>query len=605
MRAGALRTTSLPLRRLLNASVIKRSTIEPKLSRYCYSTQTLSNRSNNDSENNKTFYVTTPIFYVNGPPHIGHLSSGLLADAMVRWKKLNGRKAFLATGTDEHGSKVEQAAQSKGVSPQQYSDEISSLFRKLFDTANIEYNDFIRTTEPRHITAVQAMWDKLVKSGHIYLGEYKGWYCVSDEAFLGEDEVEEKEVNGIKGMYSKFSQNKVEWVVEKNYMFRLSKFQEPILNWIKENPDVIVPSMRSGMITHILTTSLVDLSVSRPASRTGWGISVPGDPSQVIYVWLDALTNYLTVAGFPLFGTGEKSEKNNSLNSVNTNNNSNNSSTQITKSSDLWPADVHVIGKDIIKFHSIYWPAFLIGAGLPLPKKVLAHAHWTVQRKKMSKSLGNVIDPFIEIEKHGVDPVRYFLLRDGGLVDDGDWSESTFYARFQGDLANTFGNLFARTLSPALNPDKKWPQVYYPSPSSSDSAFISELNKLHEQVDPLYSNGEFTKGILVVISLLYDANKMINDTAPWTMAKGKPNENLDRLSQIIYMSLEYIRICTLHLFPIIPQTCAKIFELLGIDASNINVQKVSQYGYDYSLGNKSGPPSKTVLLFNTKSLGQS
>uniref|UniRef100_A0A0B6ZGL7 Methionine--tRNA ligase, mitochondrial n=1 Tax=Arion vulgaris TaxID=1028688 RepID=A0A0B6ZGL7_9EUPU len=339
------------------------------------------------SASSKPYFVTTPIFYVNAAPHIGHLYSCLLADASTRWRSVKGETTFFATGTDENGLKIQQAAAFANLDPQIFCDTISHKFQSTFDTAGIQYARFIRTTDPAHRDAVHHFWAKLVDRGHIYQGSYRGWYSVSDEAFLSQDDIEDKTLpDGSMIKVSKDSKHPVSWTEEKNYMFRLSNFQQDLLYWLNSAP--IHPIQYEQIVRHDIQ-NLQDLSVTRDRNRLSWGIPVPGDDSQTIYVWLDALVNYLTVTNFPNTGWGP------------------------------WPPDHQIIGKDILRFHAVYWPAFLIAAGLEPPKKLIVHSHWMVENVKMSKSLGNVVDPVEKMSVFGVDGFRYFLLNEGSLDSDG------------------------------------------------------------------------------------------------------------------------------------------------------------------------------------------
>lgn len=367
------------------------------------------------------YYLTTPIYYVNDKPHIGHAYTTLACDALARFKRLDGYEVKFLTGTDEHGQKVETAAANAGVDPQTFTDKVSLNFRDLAGAMNFSNDDFIRTTEERHKKACQAIWNKLLEKGHIYLGAYEGWYSVRDEAFFTETEVVDgKAPTGAP----------VEWVEEPSYFFDLSKWQEPLLKYYEEHPEFIAPSARRNEVMSFVKSGLRDLSVSRTSFK--WGVPVPGDDAHIMYVWLDALTNYITAAGYP-----------------------------DTESSDFkafWPADLHMVGKDILRFHAVYWPAFLMAADLPLPKRVFAHGWWTNEGQKISKSVGNVIDPLELIEKYGLDQVRYFLLREVPFGNDGDYSHTAMVNRMNSELANDFGNLSQRVLSMiAKNCDGKVP----------------------------------------------------------------------------------------------------------------------------------------------------
>ena len=353
--------------------------------------------------------ITTPIFYVNAVPHIGHLYSTVLADALSRWCRIKGSSTWLTTGTDEHGLKVQQAAVAAEQTPLAFCSKISSRFQSLFDSGHIQYDDYLRTTEPRHMKTVQSLWTTLADRDWIYLGLHEAWYCRSDEAFLTESQVETNPM-GVK--VSKESGHPVERLVEENYKFRLSAFQTRLEAWLDANPEVIVPATRHAEVKQMVQDGLNDLSISRLHHKIPWGIPVPTDPSHTIYVWLDALANYRTTCSHPS-NVGQE----------------------------VWPPDYQIIGKDILKFHAIYWPAFLMAANLPLPQRIVAHGHWTVDGVKMSKSLGNVVDPVEALNKYRVDPVRYFLLREGQLGYDSNFSFALLEERCNAELSDTLGNL--------------------------------------------------------------------------------------------------------------------------------------------------------------------
>ena len=361
------------------------------------------------------YFITTPIYYVNDVPHLGHAYTTIACDALARFMRLDGKEVMFLTGTDEHGQKVEKSAHSAGELPSDFTDRVSQRFRDLAAKLGISNDDFIRTTEQRHIKASQAIWTALVKSGDIYLGSYAGWYSVRDEAFFAEGEL----INGESGERLAPSGASVEWVEEPSYFFRLSRWQQPLLDFYEKHPHFILPATRRNEVVSFVEGGLQDLSVSRTSFR--WGVPVPGDNNHIMYVWLDALTNYLTATGYPdpLNVTFQK----------------------------FWPATVHVVGKDILRFHAVYWPAFLMSAGITPPKRVFAHGWWTVEGRKMSKSLHNVVDPFDLIDKFGLDQVRYFLLREVPFGSDGDFSEAALIQRGNSDLANDLGNLAQRVLS--------------------------------------------------------------------------------------------------------------------------------------------------------------
>ena len=357
-----------------------------------------------------SYYITTPIYYVNDVPHIGHAYTTLACDAMARFKRLDGYQVLFLTGTDEHGQKVENAANDRGLAPKEFTDQVSQNFRDLLPILNVSNDDFIRTTEKRHKVSAQRIWQKLMDNGHIYLDKYSGWYSLRDEAYFTENElIDGKAPTGAT----------VEWVEEESYFFDLSAWQEPLLEFYEKNPKFIAPRSRRNEVISFVKSGLRDLSISRTSFN--WGISVPNDPKHIMYVWLDALTNYITAAGFP--------EEN------------------IPKYNQFWPADLHMVGKDILRFHAVYWPAFLMAAELELPKRVFAHGWWTNEGEKISKSIGNVIDPIELIQTFGLDQVRYFLLREVPFGNDGDFSQQSMIARINSDLSNDLGNLCQRVLS--------------------------------------------------------------------------------------------------------------------------------------------------------------
>ena len=363
----------------------------------------------------KNFYITTPIYYPSGKPHMGHAYSSIIADIFARFKRLEGYNVLFLTGTDEHGQKIQKEAEKNNKDPKNFCDEISEIFRSLTKTLNLTNNDFIRTTEIRHFKSVNEIWKRLVKSGDIYLDKYSGWYSVSDEAYYDEDEIEEKDGKKI----SKSSGSFVEWVEEESYFFKLSAFQKKLLDYYKENKDFILPQSRRNEVVSFVEKGLNDLSISR--TSFSWGIPVPENKKHIIYVWLDALTNYLSALNFP--------------------------NTEDEKYKNFWPADVHIIGKDILRFHAIYWPAFLIAANLPLLKRVFGHGWILSDDKKMSKSLGNILDPIEVIKDYGIDQLRYYLIKEVSLGNDGSISMENLKNCINNDLANNYGNLCQRVFS--------------------------------------------------------------------------------------------------------------------------------------------------------------
>ncbi|KAI9138115.1 tRNA synthetases class I (M)-domain-containing protein [Paraphysoderma sedebokerense] len=515
--------------------------------------------------NKKPIFITTPIFYVNSVPHIGHLYSAVLADVLARWYRFKGHDVVFTTGTDEHGLKVQQAAMKNKKETQQFCDEVSIQFKNLFKRANISYTDFIRTTEPRHHKTVTAVWEKLQKNGYIYKGHHEGWYSVSDEAFCAESDVEERvdPGSGTRIMVSKESGHKVEWMKEDNYKFKLSAFQDNLLTWLQSTPSAIYPIQRLNETKSLLSSShvLQDLSVSRPKSRVQWGIQVPGDENQVIYVWLDALVNYLTVLGYPW-----NEDKNRHMQK-------------------WWPADVHVVGKDIIKFHAIYWPTFLLALGLPLPNQILAHAHWTISKTKMSKSLGNVVNPFEVIDKFGVDAVRWYLVGNGGVGDDGDYSTQTLLKTYKKELSSNLGNLYSRATSTSLNPECVVPTPFVNHFGAEEKKMLKILDELPDQFAKYIQNHDYSKSVSLITQVLGDTNKYFQAAQPWTLV-GAPTSAPDcssssslnsnsvpnqvRLANTIFITLETIRVCSLLLQPVIPSSAGTLLDWLNVSKEHRN-----------------------------------
>ncbi len=475
----------------------------------------------------KKFYITTPIYYVNDIPHIGHAYTTIAADVLARYRRLTGYDVFFLTGTDEHGQKVEKSAVSQGLKPKELADKVVVRFKELWKKLNISNNDFIRTSEPRHYTSVQNIFKKAMDNGDIYLGEYEDWYCTPCESFWTSMQVE--------GGLCPDCKRPVEKLKEESYFFRLSKYQEPLLRYYEENPDFIMPETRRNEIISFVSEGLKDLSVSR--TSFSWGIPVPGNSSHVIYVWFDALTNYITGVGYPenmeMFGN-------------------------------FWPADVHLIGKDILRFHAVYWPAFLMSAGIEPPKRVFAHGWWTVEGQKMSKSLGNVVDPYEVTDRYGVDQFRYFLLREVPFGLDGDFSHAAMVHRVNSDLANDYGNLLNRT----LNMIKRYLGGRSPAKGNltdREHRLVGDIKNALSELDERMERLEFHRALETIWGVINAANKYIDDTAPWTLAKDKGKK--DRLGTVLYSVLEAIRISTIFVFPFMPGSAEKIWEILRLPGS--------------------------------------
>jgi len=482
----------------------------------------------------KPFYITTAISYVNGAPHLGHAYEQILTDVMARFKRLDGFDVMFLTGTDEHGQKVAKTAEANGKEPKEFCDEISAKFLAMTDQLNISNNDFIRTTESRHYEASQAIW-KAIKANNpddIYLGKYNGWYSVRDEAYFAENELTEGEDTEGKTYKLAPTGAPVEWVEEESYFFRLSAYGEKLLELYKAHPELIEPESRRNEIISFVKSGLQDISISR--TNFSWGVPVPDDDRHVMYVWLDALTNYITGVGYP-DTEGEQYKK-------------------------YWPADYHVIGKDIIRFHCIYWPAFLMAANLEMPKKVFAHGFINVNGAKMSKSVGNVIAPQDLIDTYGLDQTRYILMREVSHGHDGNFSHDYAIRRINSDLANGLGNLVQRTLSMIFkNCDGKMPQA---------GAFTDEDNILlkhaYEELVPSMreegSQMKFNRMLEKIWRLVLDANAYVDAQAPWALKKEDP----ERMNTVLYVLAETCRVLGIAIQSVTPESADKILAQIKI-----------------------------------------
>ena len=477
----------------------------------------------------KRCYITTPIYYVNGAPHIGHAYTSIATDVMARFKRLDGYEVLFVTGTDEHGQKVEKAARDAGMGTQEFTDKVSADFRAMADTMGISYDDHIRTTEDRHKLACAELWKRIAASGNTYLGHYEGWYAVRDEAFYDEGELTTRP-DGNKVAPSGAP---VEWVREPSYFFKLSEWQDKLLKFYEENPDFIAPTSRRNEILSFVKGGLLDLSVSR--TTFDWGIPVPDAPGHVMYVWLDALTNYITAAGFP------------------------DETTEIWQK--FWPTDVHFVGKDIIRFHAVYWPAFLMAAGIAPPKRISSHGWWVVDGEKMSKSLGNVIEPRILVKTYGLDQIRFFLLREKPFGTDGSMSHPAIVNRINTELANDLGNLAQRTLSLiARNCGGMLPGLG--AETDADHGLLAAANALPGQLRAAIDRQDFHEALEDVWKVIRACNAYIDHQAPWALRK----TDITRMGVVLRVLVDAQRVIATVLQPFMPTSMAKMLDQLGVDA---------------------------------------
>ncbi|KAG0666651.1 methionyl-tRNA synthetase [Rhodotorula mucilaginosa] len=494
----------------------------------------------------KSFFATTPIFYVNADPHIGHLHSTLLADVYTRHARLRdpATPAIMCTGTDEHGLKIQRVAEAKGIPPKELCDN------DLARAANIDYTYFIRTTEDRHRVAVEHVWRELERRGYIYKSSYSGWYAVSDEAYVPESQVAEviDEKSGEKYMASPActeTGTRVEWMQEENYKFRLSAFRDRLVQWLSAAPTPVQPPSRSAALLsaldHPLSTDLNDLSISRPTSRLSWGIRVPGDPEHTIYVWIDALVNYMTVAGYPWQGGEEFA------------------------AGQVWPPDLQVVGKDIIRFHALYLPAILLALDLPLPKHILTHGHWTMDRFKMSKSRGNVANPFEAMKLWGVDAMRMYLMRVGGnSAGDADYSAAEIERFYRKDLAGQMGNLLARVTAKKLTKKLDAPELMYTMPEkleAEDAQLVKLLEELPDVFEQHLSSFEVYRALAAVFDALAEANRHVQQLSPW-LATASPSA----VHRALFFGSETLRMSAILLQPFMPTKSEQLLDMLGVPA---------------------------------------
>ena len=469
---------------------------------------------------------------------MGHAYSSIVADIFARFKKLEDYNVLFLTGTDEHGQKIQKEAKKNNKDPKVFCDELSETFRSLTKILNLSNNDFIRTTEKRHHKSVVEIWNRLVASGNIYLDKYSGWYSVSDEAFYDEDEIEN--INGNK--VSKSSGSNVEWVEEESYFFKLSAWSSKLLEFYKKNPNFILPTSRKNEVIKFVEKGLKDLSISRTSFT--WGIPVPKNEKHVIYVWLDALTNYISALNFP--NIDDKKYK------------------------DYWPADLHIIGKDILRFHAVFWPAFLLAAKLLPPKRVFGHGWILSDDKKMSKSFGNILDPIEIINKYGIDQLRYYLVKEVSLGNDGSISMENLKNCINNDLANNYGNLCQRVFSfIKKNCENKIPKSK--RLNISDKQLLNNLKNNVPKLINLMNNQELNEYIKIVVSFSFDANKYFNDSEPWAVKKKDP----DRMKTILFTIVQQIKNISILLNPIIPKSTSKVLNIMNFSSENIKIDKIN------------------------------
>lgn len=464
-----------------------------------------------------TAYVTTPIYYPSGKPHLGSAYTSIACDVWARFQRLAGKDTYFLTGTDEHGLKIQRKAEELGKTPQEYVDEMSAPFRELSDVLNLSNDDFIRTTESRHKEAAQELWRRLEANGYIYKSTYSGWYCVSDEAYYEEDElVEGKAPSG----------HPVEWMEEESYFFKLSAFEEKLLKLYADQPSFVQPDSRRNEVISFVKSGLQDISISR--TTFNWGVPVPGDDKHVMYVWIDALTNYISALGWP---NGEKMK--------------------------YWPG-VNVVGKDILRFHAVYWPAMLMGADIDIPQKIFAHGWWTSEGKKMSKSFGNVVDPIALMDEFGRDQVRYFLFKEVPFGNDGDFSKERFINRINSELANDLGNVFQRVLSMVhKNCGAQVPTLQ--ELTDEDSAFLTKCRELPKKVIPLMDSFAFNKSLDEIWVVIGEANRYMDAQKPWEIKK----ENPEKMAHVLRVLMESFCYFSVLVQPFMPESSAKLQSQIG------------------------------------------
>jgi len=475
----------------------------------------------------RRYYITTPIYYVNDAPHIGHAYTTLACDVAARFMRLDGAEVKFLTGTDEHGQKIEKSSGAAGMDPQSFTDKVSQNFRDLAKAMNFSNDDFIRTTEPRHIRSCQELWRRLKANNQIYLGSYSGWYAVADEAFIDESDL----TIGPGGKKIAPSGAECEWVEEPSYFFRLSEWQDRLMEYYSRTPSPVAPEARHNEVVSFVKGGLKDLSISR--TTFAWGIPVPDDPAHIMYVWLDALTNYITAIGYP--------------------------DTDTPAFQTFWPVDVHMVGKDILRFHAVYWPAFLMAAGLEPPKRIFAHGWWMNEGQKISKRLGNFIDPHELIAKYGLDQVRYFLLREVPFGNDGDFSHRSMVNRINGDLANGLGNLAQRVLK--MVNGSCGAAVPEPGPlTADDETLLQAAHALHARLREEIGQQAFHRALDALWQVIGAADRYVNEQKPWSLKKTDPK----RMDTVLYLLAETIRHLAILTQPFMPQSCGRLLDFLAV-----------------------------------------
>ena len=476
------------------------------------------------------FYVTTPIYYVNDKPHIGHAYTTILADVLARFHRVAGDRVFFLTGLDEHGQKVQQAAEKRGMSPQAHCDDLAPRFLELWKTLDIRYDDFIRTTQARHVKVVRDILQRVHDNGDIYLDEYEGWYSVAEERFITETEKDSGQFRDVKKLK------------ERNWFFKMGKYQTRLMEYIEQHPDFIQPTHRRNEILGFLRQPLGDLCISRPKARMSWGIEIPFDKEYVTYVWFDALINYISAPGY---GADEKNFQN------------------------WWPASTHLIGKDILTTHAVYWPTMLFSLGLPLPKTIFAHGWWLIGESKMSKSLGNVVNPLDLIDQYGVDMVRYYLMKEMILGQDANFTMESFIKRTNSDLANDFGNLLNR-VSGLINKNFNG-CVPHPEPlTPAEEDIRNYAQDLGEKVFLLINALRVDEAIEAILQLVRQVNKYVEQQAPWKVAK----TDLKAATRILYTATEALRLSAVLLSPVMPKKCDEVLDILGAVGTGVGWGKL-------------------------------